>query len=1146
MSDSFFKVNRGVNLNPQSSEPLNPIDGDIYYDTSLSRFRKYQASAWSDLGSGGGSGTGDDVNTLQYQASFTDLFDESATRPLSSLDSTKTTGTYSASKAMWTLSYDADTQTVTGTGTAMTMNTAPAFTVVAGDMLIVGSEVRRITVVTSQTSYTVESAFTVDPAAAACCVSQCVHSKELYGLALDGDSISSAFAGVAFQNVLVDYDDNSTPGSDVASVGVIPNAAWSASHNGTLYTQVFTRTTNQTDSLSDQLLPAEGTALYLRFFANKTSGAGTINILRYKVFLMKKTASAGNTALNSALCMTDSSATPVGCSQPTVVVGKTRITLSWPYTLGLNPGTPYGSIDVYINGQIVPRYINASLTPDASYKEIDSYTIELDQDYSGVAYDAQIIQRLVAVDASSANAIAIADLYTKIGVSGVEVSEAIAKVSAPNQRTSSSNRGMLTENFMNPKNTTYTLAKAYTASDANIYIDQNQTVLSTMDATSSSGTWAATGAQAGAIATEATITLGGGSLKTVVTSGTSGTHNGLGFNVTTAFGLGQRKLRIAVYLSAITNITGIRIRLSSDTSDTNGSYWDFATASGQADGSAITGAAWNFFEVDPTVTATGTAGTGMNVNSVARVVVTAVTNATTTFTFYADSLRYVDFMEPPLCNMSIYDGTNQNHFRLASGSNGIFALAATIGNSYTIAAGVIKRSTMTPYSNYNGVTLSNSRAEFTTGLTGAVTLNQRWHKRVSLGETLSAKTLNWSVLFNTSNCYQVSSVVSTTSTKLSVTGDFSSEFANTDYVWFVNRVWTGTEWQYEKPTRVQLSASTTYTAGPPATLTLTHAAISGVDTNYWVIAENVKMLQFMGARTATETLTEATPSDLVVVGDPAPWLFDAFDRTLNYTDGDMTFNINSPGNNWSADGSGAGVGQQGWATGIQNVSTGHTACLAVYACSYINSSGASSRAYRTYENLSTSKLPIRVRAQFYWNPAVPASGNVNIAHIKLGTVPTYGGSMANTVGTELYVASAGTAHIYLAQASTSWNTSAYAVTQNVWYNVITEYWPTFIRFKYWLETAAEPAAWTDTQYATVTLGDNGMSVATSAYGNNTNGAYSRFKVDNLIVEPISPDFYLKGSVVGLSGNTLTMTADAYRKLTSTSVMVRELNGIIIG
>jgi hypothetical protein len=56
MSDSFLKVRKGITLAPQSSEPSNPTNGDIYYDSSLNKFRKYENGAWTNLNTGGQGG----------------------------------------------------------------------------------------------------------------------------------------------------------------------------------------------------------------------------------------------------------------------------------------------------------------------------------------------------------------------------------------------------------------------------------------------------------------------------------------------------------------------------------------------------------------------------------------------------------------------------------------------------------------------------------------------------------------------------------------------------------------------------------------------------------------------------------------------------------------------------------------------------------------------------------------------------------------------------------------------------------------------------------------------------------------------------------------------------------------------------------
>ena len=92
-----------------------------------------------------------------------------------------------------------------------------------------------------------------------------------------------------------------------------------------------------------------------------------------------------------------------------VLGGKTLVTFPWAYPLNVNPGLPYGSIDVYINGQIVPRYIAGS-TAGAYYTEQSPTSILLDQDYSGWTIDVEVLQRATVIDTNTQNTTAIAEL----------------------------------------------------------------------------------------------------------------------------------------------------------------------------------------------------------------------------------------------------------------------------------------------------------------------------------------------------------------------------------------------------------------------------------------------------------------------------------------------------------------------------------------------------------------------------------------------------------------------------------------------------------------------------------------------------------------------------------------------------------------
>ena len=355
-------------------------------------------------GSGTGSGIGDDLASLQFKASFTDDFSDIPTGTSSPVDTTagKTDSTlYSAANTYFRLAYDA-TKTVTGTGTAMTMSSAPGFTVKIGDMLRVGAEAKRITAVASQTSYTIESAFATNPTAAASTVSQAVYTKDVNNFVGDGQAISTAFS-TTINSILVNYEDTTTLGDVIFDANTTPVIAYTATADGTTYSPVSVRPTNLTDQVTALNLAVAGTTLFLRFFANNTSGSGFVNILGYKTFLHRDSVFQDGSLVNQASTYTNGSGTPVNVAAVSVVSGKTRIQKTWSYPVGVNPNTNNGALIVTINGQKVPRFVSATANPDAYYKEIDQRTIELDNDYSSLSVFVEVVQTVAVVDASDTN-----------------------------------------------------------------------------------------------------------------------------------------------------------------------------------------------------------------------------------------------------------------------------------------------------------------------------------------------------------------------------------------------------------------------------------------------------------------------------------------------------------------------------------------------------------------------------------------------------------------------------------------------------------------------------------------------------------------------------------------------------------------------
>ena len=52
MAKNFLNVDPGLNINPQSSAPSNPKNGDMYYDSTLNQIRIYVNGSWrSAIGS---------------------------------------------------------------------------------------------------------------------------------------------------------------------------------------------------------------------------------------------------------------------------------------------------------------------------------------------------------------------------------------------------------------------------------------------------------------------------------------------------------------------------------------------------------------------------------------------------------------------------------------------------------------------------------------------------------------------------------------------------------------------------------------------------------------------------------------------------------------------------------------------------------------------------------------------------------------------------------------------------------------------------------------------------------------------------------------------------------------------------------------
>lgn len=381
------------------------------------------------LGQGGGTGSGvgggSDLNSLTFRAQFIESFTESTTSAVTAVNGSAgfTNAVYSAAKQMFTINYDANVaHTMNTTGTAATLlGGSPAFTVAAGDVVInlATNEVKKITAISSQTAYTLESAFTTNLSGGAICLSQAVHTKDIYNYNANATaaSLAQAFPASTFAEIMVDYEDNATSGSNLWTPDTTPFAAYVGSTDNTNWMTLQTRITNETDTMQSDSCPTSGSSLYLRFFANKSSGSGFVNLLNYEAFMQKSAASTQGGTVWSAYAVSNSSTTAINCTL-SIVGGKTTITFtnSNQYAVGQNSGQSFGVLDVYLNGQMIPRFVSGSVpTTDGYYTELSQSAIQLDQNYSSLAVEIQVVLRTQIVDASTQNVTNISTLKSVVG-----------------------------------------------------------------------------------------------------------------------------------------------------------------------------------------------------------------------------------------------------------------------------------------------------------------------------------------------------------------------------------------------------------------------------------------------------------------------------------------------------------------------------------------------------------------------------------------------------------------------------------------------------------------------------------------------------------------------------------------------------------
>lgn len=362
----------------------------------------------------GASGSGDGGSgTLQvvpgYKLLINDSF-SSTTAAESTVDTTFTKATYDASKKLYRLLCDKTKTVSTNTGTALTVNLAPSFTVQIGDIAYVTSgarsgQWRRIAAVTNQTTYTLDAAFTGGDAAAAdtLTISQAVWTQDLvnFGSATELTRARDFYPAADVNNILVDYADSLAASDDVADFTQTARIVMSASNQGlqaavtypttdTFTSGIYTRPNapSQINSYS-LLVNTDNERLFLVFFCNPSNASVTAgaNLLDYAVNFYEEAAAINGGVLASAYGLSDNSSTTYNGTISTVS-SLTRFDLNFDVSNAADPGGVGSQVKVTVDGQDVPKFVSSGVNPSTQL----SYTIALDANglYRRIQFNANL------------------------------------------------------------------------------------------------------------------------------------------------------------------------------------------------------------------------------------------------------------------------------------------------------------------------------------------------------------------------------------------------------------------------------------------------------------------------------------------------------------------------------------------------------------------------------------------------------------------------------------------------------------------------------------------------------------------------------------------------------------------------------------
>lgn len=179
-----------------------------------------------------------------------------------------------------------------------------------------------------------------------------------------------------------------------------------------------------------------GPDLVLSYTADNSSSDGT---MRYWISRMSDQAGGpsgipqyepyttvpiGN--LQTAFAMSDGSGIEINCDPPYVVSGKTRLDFHFSYTMGVNPNTTGGQLEVIVDGLVLPRFVSGAITTGAYYTEVSSNTIEFSDDYTSPAISLEVRIRQGTIDTSTSNGYKLQSYWDAVVGSSADITTGAA------------------------------------------------------------------------------------------------------------------------------------------------------------------------------------------------------------------------------------------------------------------------------------------------------------------------------------------------------------------------------------------------------------------------------------------------------------------------------------------------------------------------------------------------------------------------------------------------------------------------------------------------------------------------------------------------------------------------------------------------